>query len=119
MGKIRINYTWHELGEFAVNAFKSFLTGVLGLLWLTILLTANFAVRAYKTTVKAIRAYPCVAFVAVFLVMTVAIFATHANLKVKLTTAEWQRDSLRESLDSMKVIHDGKMSYSYQPYKEQ
>lgn len=112
---MQIIYTYPQLGQRFKNAVKSLLSGVLGLMWATILLLANSAVRGYKKLIAAIRAYPCVATAATFLLMLVVAIAIHMQMKVKLTTAEWQRDSLQQRLDSAKVGRT-LTYYKYQNY---
>lgn len=112
---MQIIYTYPQIGQRFKQAVKSLLSGVLGLLWATVLLLANSAVRAYEKLISAIRAYPCVATAATFLLMLTVAIVVHMQMKVKLTTAEWQRDSLQQRLDSAKV---GKTLtyYKYQSY---
>lgn len=106
-------HTYKEIAQTARKAAKSLLAGFISLLWAVLLLVAETAVRAYEKAVSAIRAYPCVSTVATFIVMLAVAIAVHAQMKVQLTTVEWQRDSLVQRLDSAKMTY-----YRYQSYKE-
>lgn len=98
MEKITIKYTWHALGQYAKEAIVSLLTGFCKTLWAVVLLVANLAIRAYEYVVRGIRAFPCVAVGLTAVIMLMVVFTTHARMKVKLTTAEYQRDSVEMKL---------------------
>lgn len=116
--KMKFIYTWHDLGRYAKNAAKSFLTGLIRLLWVIILLVINIIATALNLGKNAIKKKPCLSVLATFVVMLLFIAVVHMRMKVKLTTAEWQRDSLEQKLDSIKVANGTKVSYyKYQPYK--
>lgn len=108
---MKIEYTRKELASFAANALKSFLTGFLRILWSVILLVANIALWVERKAVSAIRLYPCVAVGLVFVVMAVFSVAMYADMKAKLTTAEWQRDGMALKLDSIETYNGTKPSY--------
>lgn len=115
---MKIIYTWHDLGKYAKNAAKSLLTGLIRLLWVIILLVVNIIATALIWGKNAIKKKPCLSVLATFVVMLLFIAVVHMRMKVKLTTAEWQRDSLELKLDSIKVANGTKVSYyKYQPYK--
>lgn len=116
--KMKFIYTWHDLGKYAKNAAKSFLTGLIRLLWVIILLVINIIATALNLGRNAIKKKPCLSVLATFVVMLLFIAVVHMRMKVKLTTAEWQRDSLEQKLDSIKVVNGTNVSYyKYQPYK--
>ena len=116
--KMKIIYTWHDLGRYAKNAAKSFLTGLIRLLWVIILLVINIIATALIWGKNAIKKKPCLSVLATFVVMLVFVAVVHMRMKVKLTTAEWQRDSLEQKLDSVKIFTNGDVSYfKYQQYK--
>lgn len=119
MKQIKIKYTWRELADFAKSAALSLVTGLFRLLWAVILLVINIFVWCVSELVKAIKAAPVVAFFIMLTLMTVALFAVYAQMKYKLTTAEWERDSLEQRLDSVKVLYGNNVQYfRYQNYKE-
>lgn len=107
------HHTYTQIANTAKEAAKSLATGILGLLWATTLLIAETALRAAENTVRAIRSKPCVAVAVTFILMLGAAVANHAQMKVRLTTAEWQRDSLQHRLDTANMAY-----YRYQTYKE-
>ena len=109
--KMKIIYTWHDLGIYAKNAAKSLLRGLIRLAWVIVLLVVNIIATALNWAKNAIKKKPCLS-------VLVFIAVVHMRMKVKLTTAEWQRDSLEQKLDSVKIFTNGDVSYfKYQQYK--
>lgn len=83
-----------------------------------LLLVINIIATALICGKNAIKKKPCLSVLATFVVMLLFIAVVHMRMKVKLTTAEWQRDSLEQKLDSIKVVNGTNVSYyKYQPYK--
>lgn len=116
--KMKIIYTWHDLGRYAKNAAKSLLRGLIRLAWVIILLVINIIATALNWVKNTIKKKPCASVLMTFAVMLVFIAVVHMRMKVKLTTAEWQRDSLEQKLDSVKIFTNGDVSYfKYQQYK--
>ena len=115
---MKIIYTWHDLGRYAKNAAKSLLRGLIRLAWVIVLLVVNIIATALNWVKNAIKKKPCLSVLATFVVMLVFVAVVHMRMKVKLTTAEWQRDSLEQKLDSVKIFTNGDVSYfKYQQYK--
>lgn len=108
---MQLIYTYPQICRRFKQAAKSLFGGLFGLAWTTILLAVNSAVRAYEKLISAIRVYPCVATAATFLLMLTVAIVVHMQMKVKLTTAEWQRDSLRMKIDSLSTFDKTKTSY--------
>ena len=116
--KMKIIYTWHDLGRYAKNAAKSLLRGLIRIVWVIVLLVVNIIATALNWVKNAIKKKPCLSVLATFVVMLVFVAVVHMRMKVKLTTAEWQRDSLEQKLDSVKIFTNGDVSYfKYQQYK--
>ncbi len=99
--KVRIIYTWKELAEYIKTSFKSFLTGLCRIAWITALLAINTAVNAYKFIVWAIRQRPCTAVLGTFIFMAAVNTFSYCSMKTRLTTAEWQRDKAVMQRDSI------------------
>ena len=116
---MKIIYTWHDLGRYAKNAAKSLLRGLNPPRMGNLLLVVNIIATALNWVKNAIKKKPCLSVLATFVVMLVFVAVVHMRMKVKLTTAEWHRDSLEMRLDSVKVINNnGNVSYfKYQQYK--
>lgn len=116
--KMKFIYTWYDLGRYAKNAAKSFLTGLIRLLWVIILLVINIVATALNWVKNAIKKKPCVSVLMTFAVMLVFIAVVHMRMKVKLTTAEWQRFRLEQTLDSIKDLDSDTVGYfKYQGYR--
>lgn len=110
---MKLVYKWGELYEMLKKAVISILSGLFVVVRAVILLVINFAIKGFKTVVSWIRGNPCVAVGLTFIIKLAFAIGVHMNMKVKLTTTEWQRDSLSQRLDSAKMTY-----YRYQPYKE-
>lgn len=116
---MEIKYTWRELAEFAKSAALSLVTGLFRLLWAIILLIMNLAIWCVSELAKAIRKSPVVAFVMALTVSGLVYAVSYMGMKYKLTTAEWQRDSLEQKMDSIKVLYGDNVGYyRYRNYKE-
>ena len=116
--KMKFIYTWHDWGRYAKNAAKSLLRGLIRIAWVIVLLVVNIIATALNWVKNAIKKKPCLSVLATFVVMLVFVAVVHMRMKVKLTTAEWQRDSLEQKLDSVKIFTNGDVSYfKYQQYK--
>lgn len=100
--KIRIRYTWAELCEGMASSLRSlFLDGLFCLLWSVAMLVANAVMWCAGKAASAIRRKPVAAVGVTIGVAVVATAAVYMQMKTRLTTAEWQRDSLELRLDSL------------------
>lgn len=118
MKNIKIIYTRRELLDFAKSAALSLVTGLFRILWAVILLVINIVVWCVSELAAAIRRKPLVAFVVALVVSGVIYAVAYMRMKYRLTTAEWQRDSLELKLDSIKVMDGNNVTYyRYQSYK--
>lgn len=118
MKGIKIRYTRQELWHFFKAAVLSALTGLSRILWAVVLLVANTSMWLVSAAVRHIRKSPCVSVCATFAVMLLVTIATNMQMKARLTTAEWQRDSFELRLDSVLTLHGDKNGYyKHQPYR--
>ena len=53
--KMKIIYTWHDLGRYAKNAAKSLLRGLIRLVWVIVLLVVNIIATALNWVKNAIK----------------------------------------------------------------
>lgn len=119
MKQIKIKYTWRELAGFAKSATLSLATGLFRILWAIALLVINLATWCISELTAAIRKQPVVAFVMALTVSGLIYAVSYMGMKYKLTTAEWQRDSLEQKMDSIKVLYGDNVGYyRYRNYKE-
>ena len=78
--KMKIIYTWHDLGRYAKNAAKSLLRGLIRLAWVIILLVVNIIATALNLGKNAIKKKPCLSVLATFVVMLLFYrCGSHAN----------------------------------------
>lgn len=117
--KTKIKYTPSELWKFFSDALQSILTGISRIVWSVILLVANIVLWLASELCKLIKKAPVLSVCITFVVMLMVAVLIHMKMKYKLTTAEWQRDSLEQRLDSIKVLYGENVTYfRYREYKE-
>lgn len=122
MKKIKLRFTWHEIGEGLLDSLKGIGENLVVLLFSIILVPVNLIIRLGDWLKQEITERPIPSVIATFCAMlTIGVFAciiTYAQFKCKLTTAEWQRDSMEMKLDSINALHDPTIGYTrFQPYK--
>lgn len=116
--QIKFLYKPSELKGFIKRALKSFALGLGRMIWSVILILVNVCGWLVIAAKNAIRKHPCLSVGITFLAMSGVAAVIHIQLKTKLTTAEWQRDSLEQRLDSIKVLSSNNTRYfKYQEYK--
>lgn len=108
---MKLIFTWHEIGRYAKNAAKSFLKSIVGLLFSMLLTIVNLAYRAYKLLVSSIRKSPCAAVAITFAIMLAVSIISYAEMRVRLATAKWQRDSVEMKLDSIQILSPKTVNY--------
>ena len=117
MKQIKIKYVPRELWEYFKKAVRRSLIGLFDIAWAIILLIVNILVWIWHDMLHFIKDKPVPAVLLTFSVMLVVTIAVHMSMKYKLTTAEWQRDSLEQKLDSIKELDNKTTSYyRYQSY---
>lgn len=118
MKDIKIKYLPSDLWHFFKSAVKSLVTGLFRIAWVIILFVINIVLWCVSEVKELIRKAPVLAVCITFCVMLIVAVAVHIQMKTKLTTAEWQRDSLEQKLDSIKVLSNNNTRYfRYQEYK--
>lgn len=116
MKNIKIKYTPDEFRKYVKKVLLSLTTGLFGIVWTIILLLSNGAIWCAQRMSEGIRKKPLLSVVITFTVMVVVAIGIHMDMKYKLTTAEWERDSLEQKLDSIRVFEKGSTTYyRYQP----
>lgn len=111
MKDIKIKYTPSELGKYAKSAILSLVTGLFSIVWAVILLLINIARWCSSKLFEAVRKKPILSVSITFAVMLIVAVVVHHQMKVKLTTAQWQRDSLEQRLDSIQILDKGNTTY--------
>lgn len=118
--KIKIKHSPGEWMHVMRRSLMMLATGVAGTLWSAVLLVINVVLWTVSRVRSVIRRHPCASVVATFMVMLLVVAVTHMRMKVRLTTAEWQRDSLELRLDSIKTLTGATASYfRYQKYQSE
>lgn len=122
MKKIKLRFTWREIGEGLLDSLKGIGENLVVLLLSIILVPVNLIIRLGDWLKEAIRKRPVPSVVVTFAAMlTIGVLVSlliYTQFKYRLTTAEWQRDSLELKLDSIKVMDGNNVTYyRYQSYK--
>lgn len=117
MKTIRIKYAPRELWEYFKKAVRRSLIGLFDIAWAIVLLIVNILVWIWNDMLRFIKDKPVPAVLITFAVMLLINIVIRVSMKYKLTTAEWQRDSLEQKLDSIKELDNKTTSYyRYQSY---
>ena len=110
---MKITYSsYTELLRFARGAFQGLVSGLFRSLWAIVLLAANTAIYAYRKVVSGIKGYPVAAVIVLLFVLAISNLMNYANMKVKLTTAEWRHDQLQMHMDSVYEVYNIRPSYT-------
>lgn len=113
-----IRMTRKELGSYFLGAVKAFGKGLARIVWSAFLLLANVTIVVAEYVAGLIRKAPVASVGVTFAVMAVVSMVSYADMKTKLTTAEWERDSVAVRLDSALTMSGAKPTYyKYEPYK--
>lgn len=120
MKKLEIKMKWCEIGDKALEALQLVGYGLVALLALvtivSIVAIANVFIQLGEWLKEAIENRPVPSVAVTFGIMLVAgVFAcilVYVQFKYKITTAEWQRDSLELSLDSLREACGMKATYT-------
>ena len=99
--------TWGELGRYAGRSFAMLFKGLVRLPWLVLLVVVNLVAGFARKIAECARRWPVCTLLATIAVMGLLTFVVFADMKAKLTTAEWQRDSLQMKVDSARAWHKG------------
>lgn len=108
---MKIRMTRKELGSYFLGAVKAFGKGLARIVWSAFLLLANITIVVTEYIAGLIRKAPVVSVGVTFAVMLVASVVSYADMKTKLTTAEWERDSVAIRLDSALTMSGTKPTY--------
>lgn len=126
-GKVRVAYTWSEIGSMAKASFKEctigaaksllkalilILRGFFKLLWIVILLLANLSISCFLCIKNGIKHHPVTSVIIVAAVGTATTIGTYAQMKAKLNTAEHDRDMKSLRLDSVMEVRNVTKTYS-------
>lgn len=97
--------SWGELGRYAGRSFGMLFKGLVRLPWLVILLLVNLAFHFACWVKRMNKQHPHRTLLVSVGIMGVALLVMYADMRAKLTTAEWQRDSLELQVDSARSAH--------------
>lgn len=114
---IDITNEWRTFRRCAKNMLKSFLTGLYRLVRLIILLLVWIVTTGFIFVRGTIRKHPCAAVLTTFAVMIAVLTVHHMQMKTRITTAEYVKDSLSLCLDSITAEKTG-TRVTYIPYNK-
>ena len=108
---MKIQYNPHELMTYAKDAVRLFFKGMAMILWFFVLTIINIIAWLWQEVSGCIKKAPLLSVAVTFAVMAAIVMGVYRQMKVKLTTARWQRDSLEQRLDSIKILDANNTSY--------
>ncbi|MCH3980478.1 MAG: hypothetical protein LKE41_00895 [Prevotella sp.] len=97
---INIEYTWKELWDYMKHSFILLLKGIARIIWSVCLIIINLAIWTYRKAYGFTQKNPGLSVAILFALMSIMTVAVYASMKERLTTAQWQRDSLKVKVDS-------------------
>lgn len=110
---MKVTYSsYAEVLCFARNAFKGFILGFSRSLWAIALLIVNAAVFAFRKAARGIKQAPMAAVIVLLFILVITNVMNYANMKAKLTTAEWRYDRLLMHTDSVYEAYNIHKTYS-------
>lgn len=109
--KMKIQYNPHELMTYCKDSIRLFFNGLAMILWFIILTIINIFAWLWQEVSACIKKAPLLSVAVTFAVMDAIAMGVYRQMKVKLTTARWQRDSLEQRLDSIKILDANNTSF--------
>lgn len=100
-------YSPKGLWHYARHTLLLLSSGIVRVPWLTVLVVVNLVAGFARKVAGGARRWPVRTLLATIATMGLLTFVVFADMKVRLTTAEWQRDSLRMKVDSAQAWHAG------------
>lgn len=104
---MKMIYSPKGLWHYACHSLLLLASGIVRLPWLVLLVIVNLVAGFARKIAECARRWPVRTLLATIATMGLLTFVVFADMKAKLTTAEWQRDSLRMKVDSAKAWHAG------------
>ena len=98
--KIKVEYSRAELLDYVKKSFVLLLEGSVRIVWSACLVITNACLWTGRKAYGFINKNPGLSVAILFALMSIMTVAVYASMKERLTTAEWQRDSLKVKVDS-------------------
>ena len=104
---MKVIYTKQELGRY----FRLTAMGILGSMvrvpWCLVLVVVNLAAGFARLVRACVKRWPMRTLIFALAGMSLLTLVVFMDMKVKLTTCEWQRDSLQQKVDSAEAWKKG------------
>lgn len=114
---MKVIYTKKELGLYFRLTAMGILGSMIRLPWGVVLVVVNFAAAFWRLVRACVKRWPMRTLLFALVGMSLLTIVVFMDMKVRLTTCEWQRDSLQQKVDSAEAWKKGH-SVKYVGYEE-
>nr|DAS34871.1 MAG TPA: hypothetical protein [Caudoviricetes sp.] len=101
-----------EYGKMVKRGLFAFLRGLITLCWCMPVGIVSCAVWGGKAAKRVFEKHPRTTLTAISVILCLGWAISYMEMKTKLTTAEWQRDSLRLKVDSINELSGKTATYT-------
>lgn len=109
---MKMIHTPAEYGKMVKRGLFAFLRGLITLGWCLPVGVLSCAVWGGKVAKMVFDRHPRTTLTAISVILCLAWAISYMEMKTKLTTAEWQRDSLRLKVDSINELSGKTATYT-------
>lgn len=114
---MKVIYTKKELGLYFRLTAMGILGSMIRLPWGVVLVVVNFAAAFWRLVRACVKRWPMRTLLFTLAGMSLLTIVVFMDMKVRLTTCEWQRDSLQQKVDSAEAWKKGH-TVKYVGYEE-
>ena len=104
---MKVIYTKKELGRYFRLTAMGILRSMIRLPWGVVLVVVNLAAAFVRLVRVCVKRWPMRTLLFALAGMSLLTVVVFIDMKVRLTTCEWQRDSLRQKVDSAEAWKKG------------
>ena len=104
---MKVIYSKKELGRYFRLTAMGILGSMIRLPWGVVLVVVNLAAAFGRLVRACVKRWPMRTLLFTLAGMSLLTVVVFIDMKVRLTTCEWQRDSLRQKVDSAEAWHKG------------
>ena len=106
---MKVIYSKKELGRYFRLTAMGILASMVRVPWCVVLVVVNLVAGFVRLVKMCVKRWPMRTLLFSLAGMSLLTVVVYMNMKVKLTTCEWQRDSLQQKVDSAEAWEKGQM----------
>lgn len=104
---MKVIYTKKELGRYFRLTAMGILGSMIRLPWGVVLVVVNLGAGFWRLVRACVKRWPMRTLIFTLAGMSLVTIVVFMDMKVRLTTCEWQRDSLQQKVDSAEAWRKG------------